>query len=58
MVTLLVQLLIIVLVIGVAFWVVEQIPMPPPLKVIGRVIVGVIAIVVLLSFLPGLNLWR
>jgi len=51
MISLLVTLLIIVLVAGVVFWIISLIPIPEPWGRIAQVIVGVIFLIVLLTYL-------
>lgn len=54
--TLLITLLIYLAVIAIIWWIVQAIPLPPPFRIIAYVIVGIVAIIMLLSFLPGHHL--
>lgn len=54
----LLELLVVLLVFGAIFWIVENVPMPPTFKIIARILVAIIAIVALLSFVPGMSVWR
>lgn len=55
MISLLITLIIVCLVLYVAWWALNQIPMPQPVKVVVVVIFALIAIVVLLNFIPGFS---
>ena len=50
---LLIDVIIIFAIIGIAYWVLTQIPLPPPLRIVVIAVVGVIAIVFLLSLVGG-----
>jgi hypothetical protein len=54
MLSLLINLLIIVIVLGLAWWVINMIPLPPPIKQIATVIFVVIACIALIYLLLGL----
>lgn len=49
----LISLIIICAIIGIAWYAISQIPMPPPMRVVIIVVCCIIAIVVLASFLEG-----
>jgi hypothetical protein len=50
---LLISLLIVVLVLGLVWWIIASLPISEPFRKVGQVIFAIIAILVLLSFLPG-----
>ncbi len=56
----LISLLIAVLVLGLIWWVLQQLKLPAPFGIIATVIFDVIAILVLVSFLPmgPVRLWQ
>lgn len=62
--TLFVYLIVFLLIIGLVYWVITQIPLPDPIKRIAIIIVVVVAAIVLIMFLlslvggGGLNLGR
>lgn len=49
----LIALLVILAIIGILWWAVTQIPLPPPVRIAASVIVAIVAVVVLLNYLPG-----
>ena len=51
--SLLVTMLILVLILAIAYWIVMMIPLPDPVRWVVLAIVGIIAILVLVSLLPG-----
>jgi hypothetical protein len=51
MIDLLVSLLVVCIVFGLIYWVIEQLPLPAPFGNIARVIVVVIGCIILLTFL-------
>ena len=53
LVSLLVTVLILALIFGLVYWVLAQIPLPPPFGMAAQVILGIICIVVLLGVLFG-----
>lgn len=58
MLTLLVNLLILCVIIGIVWWISTQIPMPPPIRMVANVVVGLIALVLLLGlvgWVPGIR---
>lgn len=58
MLTLLVNLLILCLVIGIVWWISTLIPMPPPIRVVANVVIALIALILLLGlvgWVPGLR---
>jgi len=61
MVELLVNLLAICAILGILWWAIQAIPMPPPFGIIVRVVFAIIAIVLLLGMLdvvPQLHLYH
>ena len=50
----LLSLLIVILVLGLVWWVITQLPLATPWRMAATVVFEVIAILVLLSFLPGM----
>ncbi|MGE0797297.1 MAG: hypothetical protein AB7G13_28795 [Lautropia sp.] len=57
----LISLLILVLILGLIYWVITLIPLPPPFKTVALVVFAIIAILYLVSMLgalPGLDLPR
>jgi hypothetical protein len=64
MITLLVYMLIVLIVMGLGWWVLQQIPLPPPIAQIAQVVFVVICAIVLILLLlqlvggPGLPLLR
>lgn len=53
MISLLIWLIVIALVVGIAWWIINQIPLPPPLNIVVRVVFGLIVLVCLLYFVGG-----
>lgn len=56
MIDLLVYLLIVCLIIGVAWWAFQQIPLPAPIRMVVVVVFAIVVIIFLLSLLPGAGL--
>jgi len=54
MLSLLVSLLIGLIIVGLLWWVLQQIPLPPPIKQVANVVVIVIAVIWLIYVLMGL----
>lgn len=54
MIGLLVGLIILCLVLGIAWWILQQIPMAPPMRMVVAVVFGLIALVLVLNYLPAL----
>ena len=52
MIGLLVSLIILCLVIGIAYWIIQQIPLPPPARWIVLVVFGLICLLIVLNYLP------
>ena len=46
----LIMLIVVLAVIGIAWWAISQIPLPPPLRIVAVVVVALIAIVALMDF--------
>jgi hypothetical protein len=55
MISLLVTLLILVLVAGVAFWIISLLPIPAPWLNVAKAIVAIIVLIYLLSYLVPLS---
>lgn len=53
MITLLINVLILLLVVSLAYWIVTLIPLPPPFHLIAQVGFAIIALVVLIGLLTG-----
>lgn len=53
LVSLLITILIIALVFGLIWWVLGQMPIPEPFRMVVNVIIGLIAVILLLSLLFG-----
>ena len=49
---LLVSLIVVLTICAIVWWVVTQLPLPPPMRMVAAVIVGLVAIVMLLRFVP------
>lgn len=58
MVDLLVWLLFIVIIMGLAVWIIQQLPIPPPFGNIAIAIIGVICLLLLVSVLMGVAPFR
>ena len=54
MISLLIWLLILILIIGVVFWILSMLPIPQPWLNVARAIIGVIFLIVLLEWLVPL----
>ena len=50
---LLINLLILVLVFGVAWWIVTLLPLPPPFGLVAQVVLALILLIILINFLLG-----
>ena len=55
---LLIYVLILLIVFGAIWYVINQLPLPPPFGLIAQVVVGVILVVMLLSLLMGVYPFR
>lgn len=53
MVSLLISLLVICAVLGILYWVFTQLSLPPPIRMVVAVIFAIVAIILLLRFIPG-----
>jgi hypothetical protein len=49
---LLVGLIILCLVVGIAYWIIQQIPLPPPMRWVVLVVFGLIVLLMVLNYLP------
>jgi len=47
----LIDILVLMLLVGCAIWVVDMMPLPPPIKMVARVILGIAALLWLLNAL-------
>lgn len=56
MIDVLIELLVLVLIFGIVYWAITQIPLPQPARVAVNVILAIIVIVLLASFL-GYGPW-
>ena len=59
MITFLIQLLIVILIIGVIYWVLDALPVPEPLNRVAKiviVVIGVLIIVIMLLRLTGVDI--
>lgn len=54
MVGLLIGLIVLCLVLGIAYWIVGQIPLPQPFRWIVLVVFGLIALLLVLNYMPAL----
>ena len=52
MIGLLIGLIILCLVVGIAWWVIQQIPTPPPMRWVVTVVFGLIVLLIVLNYLP------
>lgn len=53
MITLLVNILVVLMVLGLFYWVVTMIPLPPPVRQVAMVVVAVIGCIALIYLLLG-----
>lgn len=53
MISMLIWLIVFAAVIGVAWWIITQIPLPAPMGMIVRVVFGLICLVAILYFVSG-----
>lgn len=58
MIALLLNLLVLILVLGIIYWVTTIVPLPPPFRIVVNVIMAIIAIVVLLGFVGWVPGWH
>jgi ABC-type uncharacterized transport system permease subunit len=59
--SIIVSLLVICLIIAIAYWAINQLTLPPPVRMVVIVIIALVAILFLLQFVggvPGLRLGR
>lgn len=52
MIDLLVGLIILCLVLGIAYWIIQQIPLPPPMRWVVLVVFGLVALLMVLNYMP------
>ncbi len=55
MISLLITVLIVFLVLGVAWWILTLIPLPPPFLTIAQVILALIGLLILINLLMGVG---
>lgn len=53
MISLLIGLIILCLVVGIAYWIIQQIPLPQPMRWVVYVVFGLIVLLVVLNYLPA-----
>lgn len=51
--TLLITLIVVLAIIAIAWWAINQLTLPPPVRMIAVLLIAALAIVVLLNLLPG-----
>ena len=56
MASLLITLILWLLIIAIVWWIVSHLPLPEPFRWVAVVVVGLLAIVMLLSLMPGSGL--
>lgn len=56
MLSLLIGLLIFCLIAAIVWWVIGQLSLPPPIRMVVIVVFALIAIIALLNYMPGLSL--
>lgn len=49
----LISLLVLLVIVGLVYWAITQIPLPQPVRIVAVVLVVLIAIILLLNYLPG-----
>lgn len=52
----LISLIVVLAIIGIAWWAITQIPMPPPIRIVAVVVIALVAIVFLMQFIGGAHL--
>jgi nucleoside recognition membrane protein YjiH len=55
MIDVLIQLLIICIIIGVAWWILDYVPVPDPLNRIAKVVIIVIGLIIIIGLLLGIG---
>ena len=53
MISLLIGLIVLCLVVGIAWWIVGQIPIPQPMRWVVTVVFGLIVLLLVLNYLPS-----
>jgi heme A synthase len=53
MASLLIGLIFLVLIVGIAWWIIQQVPLPPPMRWVVTVVFGLIVLLVVLNYLPA-----
>lgn len=54
MISLLIGLIVLCLVVGIAFWIIQQIPLPQPMRWIVYVVFGLICLLAVFNWMPVL----
>lgn len=54
--SLLISLLVVLLIIGLVYWAITAIPLPPPIRTVAIVVLCIFGIIVLLNYIPGFHL--
>lgn len=57
MISLLIGLIVLCLVVGIAWWIINQIPIPQPMRWVVTVVFGLIVLLIVLNYVP-INLPR
>lgn len=52
MLSLLIGLIILCLIVAIAWWIIQQIPIPPPLRWVVYVVFGLVVLLIVLNYLP------
>lgn len=53
MISLLIGLVIFALIVGICWWILQQIPIPPPFRWVVYVVFGIICLLIVLNYLPA-----
>lgn len=56
--SILISLLVVLLIIGLVYWAITAIPLPPPVRTVAIVILCIFGIIVLVGYIPGFHLPR
>lgn len=51
--SLLISLLVLLVVFAIVWWIIQQLGLPAPIRMVAAVITGLVAIMILLRFVPG-----
>ncbi len=58
MIEMLIQLIVLLAIVGILYWVTTIIPLPPPLRIVAQVAVAIIAILLLCALVGWVPGWR